>query len=112
MIVSKGLNMEKLKGFQKRYLKGLAHSYKPVVTVGQKGAAETLIKAVDEALHTHELIKMKFVEFKKKAQKKEIVEIVTEKTGCEVVGMIGHVAILYRMNKDPEKRKIKIPQKA
>ncbi len=49
--------MEKLKGFQKKYLKGLAHSKKPLVFVGQKGVTPTLIKAVDEALGTHELIK-------------------------------------------------------
>ena len=59
-------------GYQKKYLKGLAHSLKPTVFVGQKGAVPSVIKALDEALDTHELIKVKFIEFKEKSQKEEI----------------------------------------
>ena len=55
--------MEKLKGYQKKYLKGLVHGMKPLVFVGQKGLSPTLTKAVDESLEKHELIKVKFVAF-------------------------------------------------
>ena len=103
--------MEKLKGFQKKYLKGLAHSKKPLVFVGQKGVTPTLIKAVDEALGTHELIKVKFIEFKGKDQKDEVSGRIEKKTGSELVGIIGHMAIFYRRQKDPEKRKITIPER-
>ena len=103
--------MEKLKGFQKKYLKGLAHSKKPLVFVGQKGITPTLIKAVDEALETHELIKVKFIEFKEKNQKDEVSGIIEKKIGAEMVGIIGHMAIFYRQQKDPEKRKITIPKR-
>ena len=102
--------MEKLKGFQKKYLKGLAHNKKPLVFVGQKGITATLIKAVDEALETHELIKVKFIEFKEKDQKDEVSGLIEKKTGSELVGIIGHMAIFYRRQKDPEKRKITIPK--
>ena len=61
--------MEKLKGYQKKYLKGLVHSMKPVVFVGQKGLSPAVTKAVDESLEKHELIKIKFVDFKEKGQK-------------------------------------------
>ncbi|MBC2716964.1 MAG: ribosome assembly RNA-binding protein YhbY [Desulfobacteraceae bacterium] len=101
--------MEKLKGSQKKYLRGLAHSKKPLVFVGQKGITPTLIKAVNEALETHELIKVKFIEFKEKDQKDEVSGIIEQETGSEMVGMIGHMAIFYRRQKDPEKRKITIP---
>jgi len=103
--------MEKLKGFQKKYLKGLAHSKKPLVFVGQKGVTPTLIKAVDEALGTHELIKVKFIEFKEKDQKDEVSGLIEKKTGSELVGIIGHMAIFYRRQEDPEKRKITIPER-
>ena len=103
--------MEKLKGFQKKYLRGLAHSKKPLVFIGQKGISPTLIKAVDEALETHELIKLKFIEFKEKDQKDEVCGIIEKKTGAEMVGIIGHMAIFYRQKKDPEKRKITIPKR-
>ena len=42
--------MEKLKGFQKQYLKGTAHGLKPVVFVGQRGITPELTKAFDEEL--------------------------------------------------------------
>jgi len=103
--------VEKLKGVQKKYLRGLAHSEKPLVFVGQKGITPALIKAVDEALETHELIKVKFLEFKEKDQKDEVSGIIEKETGSEIVGMIGHVAIFYRCQKDPEKRKIILPKR-
>ncbi|MDA3896107.1 MAG: ribosome assembly RNA-binding protein YhbY [Desulfobacteraceae bacterium] len=103
--------MEGLKGIHKKYLRGLAHSQKPLVFIGQKGISPTLIKAVDEALDTHELIKVKFNEFKEKDRKKEISDIIEKETQSEMVGMIGHTAIFYRQHKDAEKRKIVIPNR-
>lgn len=104
--------MEKLKGFQKKFLKGLAHNKKPLVFVGQKGITPTFITAIDDALDTHELIKVKFNEFKEKEQKKEVSEIIEKETASKLVAMIGHMAIFYRCQKDPEKRKITIPTRS
>ncbi|MBW2240295.1 MAG: YhbY family RNA-binding protein [Deltaproteobacteria bacterium] len=103
--------VEKLKGYQKKYLKGLVHGVKPLVFVGQKGLSPTLTKAVDESLEKHELIKVKFIDFKEKDQKKEIIGVVEKETKSELVGMIGHIAIFYRQQRDPEKRKINIPKR-
>lgn len=103
--------MSKLNGFQRKYLRGIAHGLSPVILIGQKGlTAEVLISAAS-ALDHHELIKVKFNEFKEKEQKSEIVGRLERETGCERVGIIGHTAILYRQQKDPEKRKISLPGK-
>jgi RNA-binding protein len=59
----------------------------------------------------HELIKIKFNEFKEKEQKKEVSGMIEKKTGAEMIGMIGHTAIFYRQQKDAEKRKIVIPNR-
>jgi len=101
--------VEKLKGFQKKHLRGLAHKKKPVVFIGQKGMTATVLRSVDEALNSHELIKVKFVDFKEKDLKKQIADEIEKKARCEIVGMIGHTAILYRQHGDPEKRRIKLP---
>ena len=98
-----------MKGYQKKYLKGLAHGLKPTVFVGQKGAVASVVKALDDALDKHELIKVKFVEFKEKSQKEAIAAALEQETSAEQVGMIGHVVIFYRQQKDPEKRKIEVP---
>lgn len=67
---------------------------------------EQLIGSVDLALADHELIKVKFGEFKE--AKKEISAEIAQVTKSEVVGIIGNIAIFYRQNPHPEKRKIKI----
>lgn len=103
--------MEKLKGYQKKYLKGLAHGMKPLAFVGQKGLSSTVSKAIDESLATHELIKVKFVDFKEKDQKEEIADAIEQETASELVGMIGHIAIFYREQPDPEKRRIEVPKR-
>ena len=103
--------MKKLKGYQKKYLKGLVHGMKPLVFIGQKGLSPTVTRAVDESLEKHELIKVKFSDFKEKSQKKEMAGVIEKQTESELVGMIGHMAIFYREQKNPEKRKIKVPRR-
>ena len=99
----------KINSKQKKHLKGLAHKLKPVVYIGQHGLSEAVIKSVDEALNDHELIKIKFNEFKEKTQKNEISREIEKKTGAAQVGMIGHVVTFYRRHSDPDKRIIDVP---
>lgn len=101
--------VKKLTGSQRKHLRGIAHGMRPVIFIGQKGVTDTLNRAIDDALTTHELIKIKFNEFKEKQQKKEISTRIEKDHTCENVGMIGHIVIFFRQNKDPEKRKITIP---
>jgi RNA-binding protein len=101
--------MDTLKGFQKKHLKGLAHGLKPVVQIGKEGITEGVIRAINEGLRRHELIKIKFTDFKD--LKEALTYEIAIKTGSGRVGMIGHTAILYRQQTDPEKRKIALPQR-
>jgi RNA-binding protein len=100
-----------LKGFQRTYLRGLAHGIKPVVLVGQQGVSDGIVQSVEEALQRHELIKLKFIDFKEKDRKTAMAAAIEEKTDCEMVGMIGHTGIFYRAHHDPEKRKIVLPKR-
>ena len=101
--------MKKLTSIQAKFLRGLAHALKPVVFVGQKGVTHALIKSADEAFQRHELVKVKFIDFKEKEQKKEIAAALESKTNSLMAGMIGHIAIFYKQHNDPEKRKIALP---
>ncbi|MCK5098082.1 MAG: YhbY family RNA-binding protein [Desulfobacteraceae bacterium] len=103
-------NKKELKGSQRKYLRGLAHGLKPSAYVGQKGLTEGLLDEINVALEASELIKVKFVDFKEKEVKKELVLEIATITNCEVAGLIGHVAIYYRQNKDTKKRQIKLPK--
>ncbi|MDP2854164.1 MAG: ribosome assembly RNA-binding protein YhbY [Smithellaceae bacterium] len=100
--------MEPLKGSQRKYLRGEAHHLKPLVMIGTKGVTEQLLGSVDLALKDHELIKVKFGEFKE--SKEEIAAEIAKATKSEVVGLIGNIAIFYRPCPQTEKRKIKIPK--
>ena len=103
--------MQALKGYQKKFLKGIAHGLKPVVFIGQKGLTASLIDSIQDALETHELIKVKFVEFKDRQHKVGLTETIAAKANCQLVGMIGHIVILFRQQTDPEKCKIQLPQR-
>ena len=99
--------MEQLKGSQRKYLRSQAHHLKPLVIIGRNGINEQVIGSVDLALKDHELIKVKFGEFKE--AKKEISAEIAQATKSELVGIIGNIAIFYRQHPQTEKRKIKIP---
>ena len=103
--------MNKLKGFQKKYLRGLAHNLKPIVYLGQSGLTQAVIHSMEQALETHELVKIKFNDFKEKEQKKEITLSLEKETRSHLAGTIGHTAIFYRQQRDPEKRQIFLPQR-
>jgi len=98
-----------LKGYQKKYLRALAHKFKPVLLIGQKGITGTVVEATREALDQHELIKIKFIESKDKSEKQQMASELVMHTGANYVGMIGHIAILFKASSDPDKRKITLP---
>jgi len=102
--------MKELTSTQAKYLRGIAHGLKPVVFIGQKGLTDALIRSTEEAFDRHELIKIKFIDYKEKNQKNEIASALESRTGSHLAGMIGHIAILYRQQRDPDKRKIIIPK--
>ena len=100
--------MNQLTGSQKKYLRGLAHGKKPVVLIGQKQLTSQVIQEIRQALDYHELIKVKCTDRKDKTDKKALAESISQKTGCELVGMIGHVLIFFKQQQDPEKRKVNL----
>jgi len=106
------MNNKKLNGYQKKYLKGLAHRLKPVVLIGQHGLTDTVVNNTIQALKKHELIKVKFIDHKKKDQKTTILEALCQQTQSDMVSLIGHVAILFKPHPDPAMRTISIPAKS
>lgn len=100
--------MQELSKKQRKYLFKQAHSLDPVIRIGKQGVTEQVIKAVDQALLDHELIKVKFGEFKD--DKHELAEKIAESTGAGLIRIIGHVAVYYRPHPDPEERRYTLPQ--
>ena len=42
-------------------------------------------------------------------QRERFVSVIEDRLNCECVGTVGRMAILYREQPDPEKRKIEVP---
>ncbi len=95
-----------LTGTERKFLRGLAHDLDPVVHVGRAGVTETVLGALRRALDDHELIKVKLAaDREERALMASAIE-----AGCdaEVVGQIGTIAVVFRANPDPEKRRIEL----
>ena len=92
---------------QKRYLKGLAHSLKPVVMIGDKGLTDNVISEIDNALSHHELIKVR-ISGQEKAERIEVLNAIAEQTSSDLVLVIGHIGGFYRPAKEPV---IQLPKK-
>ena len=88
-----------------RKLKAISQRLEPMLKVGKAGLSEGFLKTVDEALAQHELVKIKFAEFKE--EKKELSPVLAEKTSSHLVHRVGNVVVLYREQPDPQKRKIR-----
>ena len=81
---------------QKKKLKAQAHSLNPVVMIGQGGLTEAVIKEINLALDTHELIKVKIRA--ERDDRKIISEQICSQTLSEQIQSIGQIAVLYRKN--------------
>ena len=92
---------------QQRHLRSLAHSLKPVVTVGNAGLTDAVINETDAVLETHELIKAR-VNAETKADRVNIANEIISQTGAVLVQIIGHIVILYRPRK--KNQQIILPQ--
>lgn len=93
-----------LRGRQRQALRGLAHELSAVVQVGHDGVSEGVLNAVDSALLTHELIK---VRLQAPEDKKRDAAALAAGTGATLCGLVGHTVILYRPH--PETPRLQIP---
>jgi len=98
-----------LNGADRKFLRGLGQNLEPFVMVGKNGVTGTVIDSTGKALAAHELVKVRFVECKDKDEKRAFIDQLAQNTRSEVVGMIGHTALLYRQQDDDEKRKVFFP---
>ena len=79
----------------KRSLRGQAHRLKPVVQIGKEGLTDSVVAAVDSALLTHELIKVKLNQ-NSLEDKNDVAAGLSERLEALLVQRIGKTIILYR----------------
>ena len=96
-----------LSGKQRRFLRGEAHALEPVVMVGKEGLTATVLTAVQEALLSHELIKVRVLD-SAPLDRKEIAERLPALVKGELAGLVGRVLILYKRH--PKSPRITLPR--
>ena len=90
-----------LTGKQRSFLRALAHSLKPVVQIGHGGLTDSVLAAIDGALSTHELIKVR-ITGGEDASAPELALEVAAGTRSSVAQVIGKTLVVYRARKkDP-----------
>lgn len=91
--------LEPLTNPQIRKLKATAQLLEPMLKVGKAGLSEGFVRTVSEVLDQHQLVKIKFAEFKE--QKKELAPKLAEQTNSHLVMRVGNVMVLYRPKAEP-----------
>ena len=96
----------KLTGKQARHLRALGHHLDPVVQLGKDGLTDGAKQAVNAALTSHELVKVRVG-----TECPDTTKVLAERMGpellAEVAQRIGRTVLLYRRH--PKNPKIQLP---
>ena len=86
---------------QRSVLRGIASTYETIFQVGKNGIQDTLITQVNDALRARELIKLRVLD-NSPYTASEAADEIAEKTGADVVQVVGSRFVLFKRNpKDP-----------
>ncbi|MBB3108938.1 RNA-binding protein [Paenibacillus phyllosphaerae] len=95
-----------LTGKQKRFLRSQAHHLNPIFQVGKGGTNDNLVRHIEEAIETRELIKVSVLN-NCLDDPKEVGEWIAEESGAELVQVIGKTIVLYKESR--EHKTIELP---
>lgn len=86
----------------------MGHHLEPVVQVGKHGITSAVIAAANDAITTHELVKVRRSS-DCPATRGEVASELGRALDAEVVQQLGHVVLLYRRH--PEEPVIQLPRR-
>lgn len=88
-----------MRGKDRATLRAQAHHLDPIVHLGVSGITGAVVASLDDALRTHELVKVQLGKHLEIAPKTAAAELAAA-TQSEVIQVIGRICVLYR--KAPE----------
>lgn len=91
---------------QKKFLRGLGHQLKPIITIADAGLSESLITEFSATINHHELIKIRVRAGDRKIRD-QIIGDLCKQESAYLVTRIGNIALVYRRNE--EKPGIRLP---
>jgi RNA-binding protein len=87
---------------QKKTLRGLGHTLKPVILVGAGGLSDSLLEEFERSLEHHELMKVK-VSAGERKERDAIIETLCQRGDAQLVQRVGNVALLFRRKNQKSK---------
>ncbi len=97
-----------LTGAQKTRLRGLGQNLEAALKVGKAGLTPALQREFARLLDSRELVKLRF-EGADRHERAALISQIESACGAPCVGAVGHTALFFRQNPDPEKRSITLP---
>ena len=92
--------MKSLTPAQRQHLRSLAHTRQPVVMIGNQGLTAAVMKEIELALKSHELIKIKAGSNELETRRSWMAEICTA-ASASPVQQIGKILVIYRRADKP-----------
>ena len=97
-----------LTGAHKTYLRGLGQRMEPSLKVGRAGLTPGFFKELQQALNADELVKLRFLGAERD-ERATLCEKIADEGRCLCVGSVGHTALFFRRQTDPQRRTIDLP---
>ena len=97
--------MKTLTSAERRALRARAHALHPVVMIGGSGLTEAVLKEIDLALKSHELIKVRMLEDNRAAREGALTRICAALDAAPVQ-QIGKILVVYRPAPEPEEKAV------
>ncbi len=93
---------------QRSFLRHAAHALKPVHQIGKEGLTVPAVRAVEAALNTREIIKVKVLEACEESAQEVAGALAERIEAAEVVQVMGRIVTLYRPH--PEQAVLTLPK--
>lgn len=99
-------NKQSLSKNAQKFLRGIGHDTKPVVTIADKGITENILNELEVCLNQHELIKVK-IRADRETRSQFITDIL-DATDAHKIQAIGQTLTIFRAN--PKKPVFELPR--
>ncbi|GAN42906.1 RNA-binding protein [Lacticaseibacillus paracasei NRIC 1981] len=97
-----------LTGKQKRYLRSLTMTTKPLINVGKNGLGDTFVAGVKDALEARELVKISLLPAADDTPQEVADTLQAAIQGVEIAQIIGHTVVVYKQAEKKDHRKISL----
>ncbi len=90
---------------QRAQLRGLANTLQAIGQIGKEGISNNLVGFLDDALESHELVKIHILKTSPTSLNELSIEL-SRLLHCEVVQVIGNTMVIYRESREHKRIKL------